>query len=157
MTIINAFIRRECNYELHKWLIDERFQKSGDTGELTFVQEVTNNEQVKHKVAAMTAIIAEKMSQDLTTIFSKVYKRDIVSIVKEEGVNVTLREYIARYVLFMTRHMVSDIVFMINSDEYTGKKLEDIINLYILGLEGTIYSENNIFLIDTQKPILEEK
>jgi hypothetical protein len=156
MNIVNNFIRRESLFEIHKWILEERFQKSGVTGELTIVQDIRNNEVVKKKVAIITTVIAYKMSLDICKSFNKVYQKDMIKINKKESVNNTLHEYIARYVYFIIRRMTHDITAMVNSFEHKDKKLEDVINLYILGLEETIYQENNIFLINNESLFKEE-
>jgi hypothetical protein len=43
--------------------------------------------------------------------------------------------------------MTYDITAMIKSPEYSDKKIEIILNNYILGLEETIYKDNDIFLV----------
>jgi hypothetical protein len=155
INLVNAFIKKEASFEINKWVLEERFQKLASTGNPTFINQLTNSEEIKKKVAVITNIIAEKMSRELHAIFNVFYKKELKSLDNKIRIDIALREYIARHVFFMFRRISYDITIMINSDQYKSIKLEKILNIYIRSLEETIYYENNIYLIGNEQNIEE--
>jgi hypothetical protein len=147
MEIVNNFIRREVNIEILKWLLAGRIEKNASTFDTTFIMQITNSEEIKKKTSVITSIVVAKVSPDIHKAFNRVYKRNPVKAGKSLLVDISLQEYIARYVFFMFRKLVYDITTMINSIEYKDKTIESIINMCIMTLEETIYKENNITVI----------
>jgi hypothetical protein len=144
---VNAFIRKEASFEILKWMTTNRFQRNADTGDPSFITQMTNSEEVKKKTSVITNIISEKMSPELHAVFNKYFAKDLSAINNSVAVDISLSEYIARYVFFIFRRLVYDITKTIDSEEYKEIRLNEILNVYIVSLEETIYSENNIYLI----------
>jgi hypothetical protein len=145
---INSFIRHEAKIEISKWINDNYSEKSAVTYDTVFFQHVTNSETVKQKVAGITNIIAEKISPELHAVFNKVYKKSLQKVDKNTFIDINLREYIARYVYFMIRKLAYDLTVMINNESNKTKTLSDILNLYIVGIENSIYYDDDIHLIN---------
>jgi hypothetical protein len=148
MDYVNDFIRREAKIELSKWILNSQSIKSVATNDTTLFQQLTNGEVVKGKVSAITNIIAEKISPDLHMAFNRVYKREMKDVGNKESIDITLREYIGRYVYFLTRRVAYDLTVLINSDRFGEKRLIDILDPYITSLEESIYKDNDIYLIN---------
>jgi hypothetical protein len=148
---LNEFIRKETSFEILKWMMESRFQRNANTGDPIFVKQITNSDETKKRVAIITNIIVEKISPDFQKIYNIYYKKEAQKIDRKTIVNISLREYIARYVFFIFRKLTYDITIMINSDEYKSTKLDEILNQYILSLERTIYQDNHIYLISSEQ------
>jgi hypothetical protein len=151
ISLVNEYIRKEVSFEILRWILGERFQRSPVTGDPVFVKQMTDAEEIKKKTAVITNIIAEKMSSKLRAVFNTFYKKELESIGKRKFIDIALREYIGRYVFFMFRRLSYDITIMINSDSNTSKKLDDILNIYIVSLEKTVYLDNDIYLIGREQ------
>jgi hypothetical protein len=148
MDYVNDFIRREAKIELSKWILNSQNIRSAATNDTTLFQQLTNGEIIKGKVSTITNVIAEKMSPDLQTAFNRVYKRELQEVDNKTSIDITLREYVGRYVYFLTRRIVYDLTVLINSEEFGEKTLTDILGPYIKSLEESIYEDNEIYLIN---------
>jgi hypothetical protein len=147
--IINGFIRREVSIEILKWLMEGRVLKDTNTLDTTFINQITNSDEIKKRTSALTNVISTKISPEIHVIFNYVYKKALqYTSDNKSSLDITLQEYIARYVLFMFRRLTYDITTMINAPEYKTKKIEAILNAYIVKLEETIYKENDIYLVN---------
>jgi hypothetical protein len=118
------------------------------TMDSTFASQLTNSEEIKKRTSVITNLVATKISPDIHSVFNRIYKKNLHKIDKKSSLDVRLREYIARYVFFMFRRLTYDITTLINSNEYNSKKIETILNIYIVALEKTIYDDNKIFLVN---------
>jgi hypothetical protein len=147
MDIVNSFIRKEAAIEILKWLMEGKIEKSTNTMDTTFVSQLTNSEEIKKRTSIITNIIATKVSPDIHVVFNRVYRKNINPIDNKSSIDISLREYIARYIFFMFRRLTYDITIMINSAEFSSKKIETVINAYIVSLEETIYSNDKIYLV----------
>jgi hypothetical protein len=147
MKVVDEFIRKETSVEILKWVTLNRTIRDPGTYNLTIVSQLTNSDEIKKKVSVITSIIASKISPDLHIAFNRVYKKEIESADKKTFIDSTLHEYIARYVYFMIRRLSYDLTVLINDASNEDKKMDQIVNLYIVSLEETIYSENGIYLI----------
>jgi hypothetical protein len=150
MTVINNFIRREASIEILKWVTEGKLIKNTNTRNTSFISQLTSSEEIKKRTASITTIIAEKMSPNLHGIFNRIYKKELEIIDNKVGIDVSIREYIARYIFFLFRRLSYDITVIINSSQYKDEQLDSIINRYIVGLEETIYKENGIYLINNE-------
>jgi hypothetical protein len=150
MTTINNFIRREASIEILKWITEGKLIKNANTQNTSFVSQITNSEELKKRTAVITTIIAEKISPNLHGIFNRIYKKEIETIDAHTGIDISLREYIARYIFFLFRRLSYDITVLINSSQYKDEQLDSIINRYVVGLEETIYKENGIYLVNNE-------
>jgi hypothetical protein len=160
MFIFNDFLRREVSFELMKWIMEGRIQKSVVTQDSTFIAQMNDPTELKKRVNIITVIVAEKASNDLQTLFNRFYRPEITTIKGDpRPVDSAMREYIARFVFYMIRRLSYDISLMLSSDEYGDQTLDKIINAYIVSLEETIYRDNGVFLIhfdDDQYPKKEQ-
>jgi hypothetical protein len=145
--IVNNFIRKEASIEILQWITERRNEKYTSTMDSTFVSQITNGEEVKKRVSIITNLVAMRMSPEIHAVFNRVHKKNLHKIDKKSSLDIALREYIARYVFFMFRRLTCDIMTLINSVEYESKKIDTILNLYIVGLEKTVYDDNKIVLI----------
>jgi hypothetical protein len=150
MTVINNFIRREASIEILKWITEGKLIKNTSTKNTSFASQLTSSEEIKKRTASITAIIAEKISPDLHGIFNRIYKKDLERVDNNIHIDLSIREYIARYIFFLFRKLSYDITVLINSSQYKDEQLDSIINRYIVGLEETIYKENNIYLVNNE-------
>jgi hypothetical protein len=145
--VVDDFIRKETSVEILKWVTLNRTIRDPGTYNLTIVSQLTNSEEIKQRVSVITSIIASKISPDLHIAFNRVYKKENDSIDKKSFIDSALHEYIARYVYFMIRRLSYDLTVLINDASNEDKKMDQIVNLYIVSLEETIYFENGIYLI----------
>jgi hypothetical protein len=148
---VNDFIRKETNFEVSKWITANKYQRNANTGDPSFITQMTNSEEIKKRTTAITSMIADKMSPALHSAFNKYYKKNPQKVDNRVSIDVALYEYIARYVFFVFRRLTYDITKTIDSEEYKEVKLSEILNIYIASLEETIYAENNIYLISEEQ------
>jgi hypothetical protein len=147
MKVVNEFIRLEASIEIEKWITESRYTKNTLTNDSAFISQITSAEEVKKKTTTIALIISEKMSSDLKTAFNRVYKKSLVYIKKSAPVDTVLQEYIGRYVLFLFRRLSHDVTILINDPGNKTKRIDDILNLYLLQLEEAIYKDNGFFLV----------
>lgn len=148
---VNDFIRKETDFEISKWVTANKYQRNANTGDPSFITQMTNSEEIKKRTTAITSMIADKMSPALHAAFNKYYKKNLQKVDNSVSIDVALYEYIARYVFFVFRRLTYDITKTIDSEEYKEVKLSEILNIYIASLEETIYAENNIYLISEEQ------
>jgi hypothetical protein len=151
ITHVNAFIRNETRFEILKWMTTDRFQINASTGNPSIINQMTNSEEIKKKISVITNIIAEKISPELHKAFNKYYRKDLEIIDRKTNIDISLREYIGRYIFHMLRRLTYDITNLIESESLKAVKLNEILNEYIKTLEETIYFENNIYLIHKEQ------
>jgi hypothetical protein len=147
MVLVNEFIRREASIEIEKWITESRYTKNTMTNDSAFISQITSAEEVKKKTTTIAIIVSEKMSSDLKTAFNRVYKKTPVYIKKNAPVDTVLQEYIGRYVLFLFRRLSHDVTILINDPANKTKRIDDILNIYLLQLEEAIYKDNGFYLV----------
>jgi hypothetical protein len=146
IVVVNDFIRKEVSIEILKWLFEGRLEKNPSTFDSTFVMQITNGEEIKRRTSIITNIVSSKISPEIHAMFNRVYRKNLARVDKTTFVDISLQEYIARYIFFMLRKLVYDITVMVNGPDYNDKRIDDILNMYIMNLEESIYKDSNIFV-----------
>lgn len=138
LTNINAFIRREFLFQLINWLNSGVNVKNMSTIDHTSVviSELKNPEVLKTKMTTITSVIVGNMSNRLLAEFHAVYN----NMTGEEIP--TIVSYVSRQVMFYIRKVNVDISTMFNENK--DKPVDDLLKLYILGIESEIYNLNQI-------------
>lgn len=138
LTNVNAFIRREFLFQLINWLNSGVNVKNMSTIDHTSVviSELKNPEILKTKMTTITSVIVGNMSKRMLAEFHSVYN----NMTGEEIP--TIVTYVSRQVMFYIRKVNVDISTMFNENK--DKPVDDLLKLYILGIESEIYNLNQI-------------
>lgn len=135
---LNVFIRREFLFQLINWLNSGVNVKNMSTIDHTSVviSELKDPEILKTKMTTITSVIVGNMSKRLLAEFHSVYN----NMTGEEIP--TIVTYVSRQVMFYIRKVNVDISTMFNVNK--DKPVDDLLKLYILGIENEIYNLNQI-------------
>lgn len=135
---LNVFIRREFLFQLINWLNSGVNVKNMSTIDHTSVviSELKDPEILKTKMTTITSVIVGNMSKRLLAEFHSVYN----NMTGEEIP--TIVTYVSRQVMFYIRKVNVDISTMFNENK--DKPVDDLLKLYILGIENEIYNLNQI-------------
>lgn len=138
LTNVNAFIRREFLFQLINWLNSGVNVKNMSTIDHTSVviSELKNPEILKTKMTTITSVIVGNMSKRMLAEFHSVYN----NMTGEEIP--TIVTYVSRQVMFYIRKVNVDVSTMFNENK--DKPVDDLLKLYILGIESEIYNLNQI-------------
>jgi hypothetical protein len=109
MEVVNEFLNREFNYEIHSRLSGISHVVGTETKDpaMSAIHTITEINKLRDNIAGIKVNIESRMSPEIKKAFYRVYSKD----------NDVLSDYIIRYIFFRIRHLTADIAAQMQLDQ----------------------------------------
>lgn len=150
LTDLNKFIRRETMFKLINWFNTSLNVKDVSKIDHTsiLINDLKDTNILQKQMSAITATVVGNISPVLESTFYNVYKKDSNEIPN-------LVNYVSRQVMFYIRKVNVDITALFSNN--IDRPVDELLKMYVLGLENEIYKNNDIVLISENPETSGEK